>query len=61
MELPLALAVGVPSGATAGAGLVTAIIGGVFLGALGGSSFRSPVPPALCPPCGLPSAPGWRP
>ena len=39
VALPLALAFGAASGATAAAGLVTAILGGIFLGALGGSSF----------------------
>jgi SulP family sulfate permease len=40
VALPLALAFGVGSGATAAAGLVTAIIGGVIIGALSGASFQ---------------------
>ena len=40
MALPLALAFGVSSGADAAAGLVTAIIGGLVIGLLGGASFQ---------------------
>lgn len=40
VALPLALAFGVSSGATAAAGLVTAIIGGVLISALSGASFQ---------------------
>ncbi len=40
VALPLALAFGVGSGATAAAGLVTAILGGVIIGALSGASFQ---------------------
>lgn len=40
VALPLALAFGVSSGATAAAGLVTAIIGGVVISALSGASFQ---------------------
>ncbi len=40
VALPLALAFGVSSGATAAAGLVTAIIAGFVIGALSGSSYQ---------------------
>ncbi len=40
VALPLALAFGVGSGATAAAGLVTAIIAGFLIGALSGASFQ---------------------
>ncbi len=40
VALPLALAFGVSSGATAAAGLITAVIAGIFIGALSGSSFQ---------------------
>ncbi|WP_243158082.1 SulP family inorganic anion transporter [Aminipila terrae] len=40
VALPLAIAFGVGSGATAAAGLVTAIIGGMIIGALSGASFQ---------------------
>lgn len=40
VALPLAIAFGVGSGATAAAGLVTAIIGGIIIGALSGASFQ---------------------
>lgn len=40
VALPLAIAFGVGSGATAAAGLVTAIIGGVVIGALSGASYQ---------------------
>lgn len=40
VALPLALAFGVSSGADAAAGLVTAIIGGLVIGLLGGASFQ---------------------
>lgn len=40
VALPLALAFGVSSGATAAAGLVTAIIAGLVIGILGGASFQ---------------------
>ena len=40
VALPLALAFGVSSGATAAAGLVTAIIAGVVIAVLGGASFQ---------------------
>ena len=40
VALPLALAFGVSSGATAAAGLVTAIIAGVVIALLGGASFQ---------------------
>jgi SulP family sulfate permease len=38
--LPLALAFGVASGATAAAGLVTAIIAGFVIGGLGGAGYQ---------------------
>lgn len=38
--LPLALAFGVSSGATAAAGIITAIISGIFIGSLSGASFQ---------------------
>lgn len=40
VALPLALAFGVGSGATAASGIVTAIISGIFIGALSGASFQ---------------------
>lgn len=40
VALPLALAFGVGSGATAASGLITAIIAGVIIGALSGASFQ---------------------
>jgi SulP family sulfate permease len=40
VALPLALAFGVASGADAAAGLVTAILAGIVIGALGGASFQ---------------------
>lgn len=40
VALPLALAFGVSSGATAAAGLVTAIIGGIIISILSGASFQ---------------------
>ncbi|HCS40323.1 MAG TPA: SulP family inorganic anion transporter [Anaerolineaceae bacterium] len=40
VALPLALAFGVVSGATASAGLVTAVIAGFFIGALSGAPFQ---------------------
>ena len=40
VALPLALAFGVSSGATAAAGLVTAIIGGIVISLLSGASFQ---------------------
>ncbi len=40
VALPLALAFGVGSGATAAAGMVTAVIGGVLIGAFSGASFQ---------------------
>jgi SulP family sulfate permease len=40
VALPLALAFGVASGADAAAGLVTAILAGLIIGALGGGSFQ---------------------
>lgn len=40
VALPLALAFGVASGATAAAGLVTAILAGVIIGGLGGASYQ---------------------
>nr|WP_099346582.1 SulP family inorganic anion transporter [Clostridium tertium] len=40
IALPLALAFGVSSGATAAAGLITAILAGVVIGALSGGSFQ---------------------
>lgn len=40
VALPLALAFGVSSGATAAAGLITAILSGVVIGALSGGSFQ---------------------
>lgn len=40
VALPLALAFGVASGATAAAGLVTAIVGGTVIAVLGGSPFQ---------------------
>ena len=38
--LPLALAFGVASGATAAAGIVTAVLAGLVIGGLGGSPFQ---------------------
>jgi len=46
VALPLALAFGVASGATAAAGLVTAILGGLIIGALSGAPYQISVPPA---------------
>ena len=40
VALPLALAFGVSSGATAASGLVTAIIAGVVIAVLGGASYQ---------------------
>lgn len=40
VALPLALAFGVSSGATAASGLITAIIGGAIIGALGGAFYQ---------------------
>ncbi|WP_206459562.1 SulP family inorganic anion transporter [Anaerovorax sp. IOR16] len=40
VALPLALAFGVGSGATAAAGLITAIIGGIVIGILSGASYQ---------------------
>ena len=40
VALPLALAFGVSSGATAAAGLVTAIVAGVVIALLGGASYQ---------------------
>ena len=40
VALPLALAFGVSCGATAAAGLITAIIAGLVIGALSGGSFQ---------------------
>ncbi|MCC6906058.1 MAG: SulP family inorganic anion transporter [Anaerolineae bacterium] len=40
VALPLALAFGVASGATAAAGMVTAILAGVLIGGLGGAGFQ---------------------
>ena len=40
VALPLALAFGVASGATAAAGLVTAVLSGLIIGGLGGSGFQ---------------------
>src|SRR5690554_4642854 len=40
VALPLALAFGVASGATAAAGLVTAILAGVLIGGLGGLGYQ---------------------
>ena len=40
VALPLALAFGVSSGATAAAGLVTAIIGGIIISVFSGASFQ---------------------
>lgn len=40
VALPLALAFGVGSGATAAAGLVTAVIGGIIIGLFSGASFQ---------------------
>ncbi len=40
VALPLALAFGVSSGADAAAGLVTAIMAGIFIGGLGGASYQ---------------------
>jgi len=40
VALPLALAFGVASGATAAAGLVTAVLAGLVIGGLGGSGFQ---------------------
>ena len=45
VALPLALAFGVSSGATAAAGLVTAIIAGVVIALLGGASYQISGPP----------------
>src|SRR5260221_14340553 len=40
VALPLALAFGVASGATAAAGLVTAILAGIIIGGLGGAGYQ---------------------
>ena len=40
VALPLALAFGVGSGASAASGIVTAIIAGLFIGALSGASYQ---------------------
>ncbi len=40
VALPLALAFGVSSGADAAAGLITAIVAGLFIGVLGGASYQ---------------------
>src|SRR5215207_7861220 len=40
VALPLALAFGIASGATAGAGLVTAIFAGLLIGGLGGAGYQ---------------------
>ena len=40
VALPLALAFGVAGGATAAAGMVTAIVGGALIALLGGTSFQ---------------------
>lgn len=40
VALPLALAFGIASGATAAAGLVTAILAGFLIGGLGGAGFQ---------------------
>lgn len=40
VALPLALAFGVSSGASAAAGLVTAIVAGIVIALLGGASFQ---------------------
>ncbi len=40
VALPLSMAIGIASGATPAAGLVTAIIAGFFISALGGSRFQ---------------------
>ena len=53
VALPLALAFGVSSGATAAAGLVTAIIAGVVIAVLGGASFQ------ISGPTGAMSAVWW--
>ena len=46
VALPLALAFGVSSGATAASGLITAIIGGAIIGALGGAFYQISGPTA---------------
>ena len=49
VALPLALAFGVSSGATAAAGLVTAIIAGIVISLLSGASFQISGPTgAMC-------------
>src|SRR5688500_16148770 len=50
VALPLALAFGVASGATAAAGLVTAILAGLIMGALTRAPFQISGP-ARCLPC----------
>lgn len=52
VALPLALAFGVSSGATAAAGLVTAIIAGVVIAVLGGASFQISGPTGAMSACG---------
>ena len=62
VALPLALAFGVSSGASAAAGLVTAIIAGVVIAILGGASYQISGPTAssrntACRACFLPALP----
>ncbi|TKO18289.1 SulP family inorganic anion transporter, partial [Enterococcus faecalis] len=44
VALPLALAVGVSSGATAAAGMITAIIAGIVIGSRSGGCYQSSGP-----------------
>jgi SulP family sulfate permease len=46
VALPLALAFGVVSGATASAGMVTAILSGLIIGGLSGAPYQISGPPA---------------
>ena len=48
VALPLALAFGVSSGASAASGLVTAIIAGVVIAILGGASYQISGPTGAC-------------
>ena len=58
VALPLALAFGVSSGASAAAGLVTAIIAGVVIAILGGRAcFLPALPRAFC--CCLRASSSW--
>src|SRR3982074_294790 len=47
VAVPLSLGIALASGAPIAAGLIAAIVGGVLASALGGSAFRSAVPPPM--------------